>query len=179
MDDNAAPTDHYHCPVHSVLLCTGTVQCRAEPDPVLFRRYLWHLLSGDWTGYFHPVTLHCVFEVRGHCSGGTLRKASVFLLCMGLHDVYLRSCCGYPVLLFFGMGAVCNRPPSGRDGQHSGLGRGISLVPLELYPVGLLSGAGGSIRLYAARKKKNPAEILGSLPPDSGQAHRWLGRSHH
>ena len=107
------------------------------------------------------------------------RKASVFLLCMGLHDVYLRSCCGYPVLLFFGMGAVCNRPPSGRDGQHSRLGRGISLVPLELYPVGLLSGAGGSIRLYAARKKKNPPEILGSLPPDSGQAHRWLGRSHY
>ena len=86
---------------------------------------------------------------------------------------------GYPVLLFFGMGAVCNRPPSGRDGQHSGLGRGISLVPLELYPVGLLFGAGGSIRLYAARKKKNPPEILGSLPPDSGQAHRWLGRSRH
>ena len=150
-----------------------------EPDSVLFRRYLWHLLSGDWTGYFHPVAVHCVLEVRGHCSGRTQRKASVFLLCMGLYDVYLRSCCGYPVLLFFGMGAVCNRPPSGRDGQHSGLGRGISLVPLELYPVGLLSGAGGSIRLYAARKKKNPPEILGSLPPDSGQAHRWLGRAYH
>ena len=34
-----------------------------------FRRYLWHLLSGDWTGYFHPVTVHCVFEVWGYCSG--------------------------------------------------------------------------------------------------------------
>ena len=45
--------------------CTGTVQCRAEPDPILFRRYLWYLLSGDWTGYFHPVTVHCLFEVRG------------------------------------------------------------------------------------------------------------------
>ena len=40
-----------------------------EPDSVLFRRYLWHLLSGDRTGYFHPVTVHCVFEVRGYCSG--------------------------------------------------------------------------------------------------------------
>ena len=37
-----------------------------EPDSVLFRRYLWHLLSGDRTGYFHPVTVHCVFEVRGY-----------------------------------------------------------------------------------------------------------------
>ena len=163
-----------------VALCILFFLVPEQSNAVLSQiRFFFGDTFGDWTGYFHPVAVHCVLEVRGHCSGRTQRKASVFLLCMGLYDVYLRSCCGYPVLLFFGMGAVCNRPPSGRDGQHSGLGRGISLVPLELYPVGLLSGAGGSIRLYAARKKKNPPEILGSLPPDSGQAHRWLGRSHH
>ncbi len=61
---------------------------------------------------------------------------------------------------FFGMGAVCDRPPSGRDGQHSGLGRRISTVSLELYPVGILSGTGCCVWLYASCKKTKPSEIL-------------------
>lgn len=99
---------------------------------------------GDTFGTYYLViglgifilSLYIACSKYGDIVLGEPTKASVFLLCMGLHDVYLRSCCGYPVLLFFGMGAVCNRLPSGRDGQHSGLGRVYPLFHWSFIPWG-------------------------------------------
>ena len=68
---------------------------------------------------------------------------------------------------------------SDRDGKYSGLGRRISTVPLELHSVGILSGTGCCLWLYAPCKKKKPSEIFRGLPSDSWKAYRWLGRSHY
>ena len=65
------------------------------------------------------------------------------------------------------------------DGKYSGLGRRISTVPLELHSVGILSGTGCCLWLYAPCKKKKPSEIFRGLPCDSWKAYRWLGRSHY
>ena len=51
--------------------------------------------------------------------------------------------------------------------------------PLELYPVGILSGTGGGIWFHAPCAKKKPPEILRSLPPDSWKIYGWLGRKNH
>ncbi len=53
------------------------------------------------------------------------------------------------------------------------------LVPLELYSVGILSGTGCCLWLYASCKKKKSSEIFRGLPSDSWKTYRWLGRSHY
>ena len=60
--------------------------------------------------------------------------------------------------------------------QHSGLGRRISTVSLELYPVGILSGTGCCVWLYASCKKTKPSEIQRGVPSDSGKTDRWNWR---
>lgn len=55
----------------------------------------------------------------------------------------------------------------------------ISTVPLELYSVGILFGAGCCIWLYAPCEKKKPSEVFRGLPSDSWKVYRWLGRSHY
>ena len=47
-----------------------------------------------------------------------------------------------------------------RDGKHPGMGRRLSAVSLEFYPVGILSGTGCGIWFYAPCTKKKPPEIL-------------------
>ena len=63
--------------------------------------------------------------------------------------------------------------------KYSGLGRRISSVPLELYSVGILSGTGRCLWLYASCKKKKSSEVFRGLPSDSWKVYRWLGRSHY
>ena len=70
------------------------------------------------------------------------------------------TCSGYFILLFLGMGIICDRSSPGRDGKHPGMGRRLSAVSLEFYPVGILSGIGCGIRFYAPCTKKKPPEIL-------------------
>ena len=95
-----------------------------------------------------------------------------------MHDVHLWAGRRYLILLIFGVDPLCLRPPSGRDGEHPGMGRGVSAVPLEFHSLGVLPGPGRGLRLHAPRPQKRTPEIFRGLPPDPGQAHRrdtWKG----
>lgn len=100
---------------------------------------------------------------------GSLEKSPNILFCMGIDDVHLWSCSRYSVLFFFGVGDVCNWSPSGWNGERSGLGWRIPAISLELYSLGILSGAGCFIWLYAPCKEKNRQKYSEACRPILGK----------
>ena len=55
-------------------------------------RYPGALLSDYRTGDLPGFPVDCLFQIRKHRSGRTAGKTEVFLLFLGSHDVYVRSC---------------------------------------------------------------------------------------
>ena len=160
MDDYIGPTGPCCGALYFIFLCAGTVKRCIKSDSLFFRRYLWSLLPGDRAGNFRSVPFHCGVEIRRDCPGGAKRKTEVFLLCLGLHDVYLRPGGGYSVLLLCRMGSIRHGSAYCGNGKCSGLGRCVFPVPLELYSLGLLSGAGRGLRIYAPCAETEQAKVL-------------------